>query len=389
MEKKVIKLCQELIKIKSYSGQEKEVAEYLKQFFVSEGFDTVTCDEYGNVVAGFIGKEKGKKILFDGHMDIVPEGDEKDWTYLPFGGEIANGNIYGRGATDMKGPLSSMICGIIDFHNEHKDKFQGELYIACSVHEECFEGVASKAISRAIKPDYVVIGEPSSFHIKIGQKGRAEIAVEVFGKAAHSSNPKKGINAVYKMMEIVREIQKIPATTHEILGESVIELVDIISAPYPSPSIIPDYCKAIFDRRLLVGETREFVLNQIEEAIAIAKEKDPNINATVSYSIGKDKCYTGKDLEAERFFSAWVLEDEMLIDKISKGVEKSNITPQVSQWYFCTNGSHYAGDEKIKTFGIGPSLEHLAHTVDEHISIADLVKGVECYKNIISEMFNK
>ena len=77
------------------------------------------------------------------------------------------------------------------------------------VHEECFEGVAARKISEKVKPDYVVIGEASEMNLKVGQRGRAEIVVETFGVPAHSANPEKGVNAVYKMCEAIQAIREI------------------------------------------------------------------------------------------------------------------------------------------------------------------------------------
>src|SRR5690606_24871004 len=101
------------------------------------------------------------------------------------------------------------------------------------VHEECFEGVAARAISERVKPDYVVIGEASQLNIKIGQRGRGEIIIETFGKPCHSANPEKGINAVYKMAQVIEAIRKLEPTHHDVLGYGILELTDVKSSPYP------------------------------------------------------------------------------------------------------------------------------------------------------------
>ena len=94
--------------------------------------------------------------------------------YPPFAAEIHDGKIYGRGTSDMKGAVSAMTCAAANFAKDTNKDFPGEIYVAGVVHEECFEGVAAREISKVVKPDYVVIGEASTLNLKIGQRGRGE-----------------------------------------------------------------------------------------------------------------------------------------------------------------------------------------------------------------------
>lgn len=159
--------------------------------------------------------------------------------------------------------------------------------MACIVHEECFEGIAARLVSERYKPDYVIIGEASELNLKIGQRGRAEIVVETFGKPAHSANPQAGINAVYKMAQLIDKIRTITPPTHPVLGHGILELTDIKSSPYPGASVVPDYCRATYDRRLLVGETKESVIAPLESALAELVAQDPQFKASVSYAVGR------------------------------------------------------------------------------------------------------
>ncbi|MCI8854743.1 MAG: YgeY family selenium metabolism-linked hydrolase, partial [Lachnospiraceae bacterium] len=266
-EEQVIALCQEMIRQRSYSGQEAGVVEVLSQKMKELGFDDVKVDRYGNIIGCIKGTKPGKKILFDGHIDTVPVTEEKEWEYPPFAAEIHDGKIYGRGTSDMKGAVAAMTCAAACFAKDTKKDFAGEIYVAGVVHEECFEGVAAREISKAVEPDYVVIGEASQLNLKIGQRGRAEIVIETFGKPCHSANPEKGINAVYKMAKVIEAIRTLVPTHHPVLGDGILELTDVKSAPYPGASVVPEYCRATYDRRLLVGETKESVLAPIQELL--------------------------------------------------------------------------------------------------------------------------
>lgn len=386
-EERVIELCRKLIQARSYSGEENEVSDRLTEFFYGKGFDEVIKDSYGNTIGVIRGKRPGKKLLFDGHMDTVPVGKESDWTYPPFGAEIHEGRIYGRGTSDMKGALAAMACAAADFAEDTGKDFDGEIYVAGVVHEECFEGVAARKISQAINPDYVIIGEASELNLKIGQRGRAEIKVETFGVPAHSANPEKGVNAVYKMAKVIEAVRTLEPTEHSVLGKGILELTDIKSSPYPGASVVPEYCSATYDRRLLVGETRESVLTPIKALLEELKKEDPELEARVSYSIGREKCYTGEEIEGERFFPGWLFDREEDYVKAVRGeLEQMGFHPSITQYNFCTNGSHYAGEAGIKTLGMGPSRENLAHTINEYIEIEQLSKVTENYYGIMKAL---
>jgi putative selenium metabolism hydrolase len=384
---KLIALCQSLIKIGTLSGEEKPVADLIKKFYKENNFDEVTTDDYGNVIACIKGKKPGKKLLFDAHMDTVPVSDPSVWTVDPWGGEIKDGKLYGRGSTDMKGALAAMMCATVEFAEETDRDFAGEIYIAGVVHEECFEGVASREISKAVKPDYVVIGEASDLNLKIGQRGRAEIVIETFGKPAHSANPDKGLNAVYKMTKVIDAIRTLTPTEHPVLGKGILELTDIKSSPYPGASVVPEYCRCTYDRRLLVGETKESVLAPMQALLDKLMKEDPALKAKVSYAIGEETCYTGAKIKEERFFPGWLFEkDEDFVQTVYKQLKSDGFNPEITKYNFCTNASHYAGEAGIKTMGMGPSSESLAHVVDEYVELSELEGVFGSFKSIMKAL---
>lgn len=386
-EHQVVSLCQKLIQNKSYSGDESGVVELLSKTMTEFGFDHVKVDRYGNVIGCIKGNRPGKKLLFDGHIDTVPVTDDTQWTFPPFAGVIDDEKIYGRGASDMKGAVAAFVCAASNFAKDTQKDFAGEIYVAGVVHEECFEGIAAREISKFVEPDYVVIGEASQLNLKIGQRGRAEIVVETFGKPCHSANPEKGINAVYKMSQVINEIRTLKPTNHAILGDGILELTDIKSSPYPGASVVPEYCRATYDRRLLVGETKDSVLKPLQELLDCMMSEDPELKVKVSYAIGKELCHTGNEIEGERFFPGWLHDaNESFIQEIKNELEIMGHTPQITQYNFCTNGSHYAGEANIRTIGLGPSQENLAHTVNEYIAVEQLSKVTDCYYGVMKAL---
>ncbi|AZU64476.1 YgeY family selenium metabolism-linked hydrolase [Neobacillus mesonae] len=379
----VIKLCQSLVRLKSYSGEESLVAKEIKSFAEQNGFDEVIVDELGNIMLVMVGNIDGPTVLFDGHIDTVPVTLDR-WTVDPFSGEIKNGKIYGRGTSDMKGAVSAMIAAAVNFAEDTSKAFPGKVVVSCSVHEECFEGVATRRVSEIINPDYVVIGEATNLKLNRGQRGRAEIVIETTGKPAHSSNPEKGNNAVYQMMKLISEIRHLPIIEHDVLGKGILELTDIKSSPYPGASVVPSLCTATFDRRLLVGETKESVLAPIQSLIEKLQTEDSAFKATVSYAFGEERCYTGALISDERFFPGWLFEDdEDFVQRPLTELAAIGLQAKLSHYSFCTNGSHFAGEANIPTIGFGPSLESQAHVDDEYIEIDQLVKATAGYTAIM------
>lgn len=386
-EEQVISLCQKLIQQKSYSGEESGVVGVLSENMKQMGFDVVTVDKYGNIIGCIKGNRPGKKVLFDGHIDTVPVTEEAEWLYPPFAAEIHDGKIYGRGTSDMKGAVAAMTCAASNYAKDTGKDFAGEIYVAGVVHEECFEGVAAREISKNVRPDYVVIGEASQLNLKIGQRGRAEIVIETFGKPCHSANPEKGINAVYKMAKVIGAIRTLVPTYHPVLGDGILELTDIKSAPYPGASVVPEYCRATYDRRLLVGETKESVLEPINGLLEKLMAEDPELKVKASYAVGRERCHTGNEIEGERFFPGWLYDkDDDFVQAVYTKLTEKGFTPEITQYNFCTNGSHYAGEAKIKTFGLGPSRENLAHTLNEYVEIEQLTKVTECYYGVMEAL---
>ena len=137
-DQRLIEFCQQAVRIPSPSGQEREVAQLMKRKMEEYGFDEVLIDRYGSVLGRMRGRRPGKTILLDGHIDNVDVIDADEWTHDPFGGEIDQGRIYGRGTSDMKGSVTAMISAVAHFAEDSGRDFAGEICVSCTVHEECF-----------------------------------------------------------------------------------------------------------------------------------------------------------------------------------------------------------------------------------------------------------
>ncbi|MBS3766978.1 MAG: YgeY family selenium metabolism-linked hydrolase [Candidatus Cloacimonetes bacterium] len=382
----VIRSIQKFIQIPSPSGQEEKTANYLKNLMIKLNYDDVYIDEWGNVI-GIINGKSSETILLEGHMDAVNVDNQTDWKYAPYGAQIKQGRIYGRGSSDMKSALIIMVYAAADFNNN--SIIDKNIVVAGTVQEELFEGVAQANIIDEIKPDLVVIGEASDLNLCIGQRGRAELKITTYGKNAHSSSPEKGINSIKKMIKLLNTVQDIKVPEDSDLGKGILEVVDIKSKPYPAHSVIPNLCLATIDRRLLHDEDKEFVLKPLKNIIKKLKNNDTDFKAKVEIADTKSKTYTGKSFQAEKFFPGWKFNEEnSLIKSIYNNLKSEKPETKLDYYSFCTNGSYSAGKQNILTVGYGPSQEELAHIVDEYIEIEQIEKAYQGYINIIETFLN-
>jgi len=377
----LVALCRQLISIPSVTGQEEKLAQYIKKEMLARGFDQAWIDEVGNVIGVVKGHKKGKKVLFDGHLDTVEVPSPEEWENPPFAGKVVDGKIYGRGASDMKGALAAMIFAVGELAAQ-KEELCGEIYVSGTVHEEIAEGVSLGYVIEKIKPDVVVIGEASQLRINIGQRGRGELVVKTLGKAAHSSNPGVGVNAVYQMTKVIKAIQEMELPVDDLLGPAILELTDIISSPYPGASVVPEKCTATYDRRLLVGDTIEGIVADVEQQLA-KLGKDPQFKAEVSVAVNDYTTYTGFKVKSPRFAPAWKIDkDHPVVLQAKKAMEEAELPFALGAYSFCTNGSSSAGIYGIPTIGFGPGRETEAHIKDEYLELDQLKKSAVGYYHL-------
>ena len=371
-----IDLAQQLVQIPGLSGAEGDVADRVEDAMNALGFRDVFRDELGNVV-GFVGPQAEKTaLLFDAHMDVVPAAGE--WRMDPFGGEIVDGRLYGRGSTDMKGGLAAVICGAAAAAKS--GRLSRQVAVSATVLEETLECVALGAVVESVKPEQVVICEPSNLAIILGQKGRAEILLTVEGIPAHAAFPASGKNPILLAAKALDALEKIELPQDPFIGKAILVATDIISDPYPSISLIPPKVTVRFDRRILPGETEEIILEQIIRTLKSIDDR------AFSVSVTRDsvQAYTGKVIEAPRLFEAWKMERDIpLVKAAEAGVTAAGIEPRFGSWGFCTNGSGTAGKRKIPTIGLGPGVEDDAHIADESISVEEIRKAKIVYEHLV------
>ncbi len=364
-------LLSKLIRIPSVSGEEKSVVEFLEQEFNECGADEVTIDPFGNIIAR-LGSGK-PAIALDAHIDTVDIGMKDQWQTDPFSGIIRDGKVFGRGTSDQKAGMASMMTAL-RILKECCDDFPFTLYFTGSVLEEDCDGLCWQYIIKEdkLKPDLVIITEPTDGKINRGQRGRMEIEIVTKGVSCHGSAPERGDNAIYKLAPIITALEKLNERlkTDEFLGKGTLAISRIRSNA-PSLCAVADMAALYIDRRTTAGETAESVVAEINALPEVRAA-----NATIVIPEYDRRTWNGLSYPTSKIFPAWALpENHDYLDKASGCYESLFDTePVIDKWTFSTNGVATMGMFDIPTFGYGPGMEKMAHAPNEYMNIDDLVK---------------
>lgn len=368
----------ELIRTRSLTGEETAVVEKITAEMRALGFDRVFVDENGSAVGVVEGELPGPTLLLDGHCDTVGV-TPADWQHDPFGAELDGGRIYGRGAADMKGALAAMIHAAA---SADRARMAGRVAVSATVMEEVLEGRALQTVMEEICPDTVVIGEATGFRLNHGGRGRAEVLLESSGRSAHSSSPQAGLCAVHEMIRVILALDAMPVPAHPLVGQGLMVLTDILSDPYPGRSVLPNRCRATYDRRLLPGETAQGVLDEIR-----ARPELEGVRFTAQITAAAEKTPTGLTLEMDKFLPAWLLDaGHPFVQAALRGLRAAGFDPALGAYQFCTNAAYSAGVAGVPTVGFGPCQETDAHTADEFIAVEDLRLAARGYLGIIQSV---
>ncbi len=376
-EADIIQFLRDIVAIPSMDSDIEAVGQRIGEEMRRLGFDDVYVDKYGSIV-GRIG-DGDTILLYDSHIDTVGIGDPSQWQWDPFEGYVdENGVFFARGALDEKGSTPGMVYGMAIARDLGLlDGFT--IYYLGNIEEWC-DGVGCKAFLEweNVRPDFVVIGEPTNMLVYRGHKGRIELEVSCKGRSAHAASNYMGDNAVYKMLPVIDAIDKMDAKlrTHSFLGQGRITVTQISSVS-PSLNAVPDECRIFIDRRVTFGDTRESVLAEIEAVIPADKRAD----FTIHELVWVEPSHTGAVMEYEKYFPAWALEEAHPFvqagQRTRTAVWNDNSAP--GKWDFSTNGNYWAGHMGIPCIGFGPGDERYAHAVNEHVPLRDVVDATKFY----------
>jgi putative selenium metabolism hydrolase len=375
-ERAIVGFLRDLIATKSLSSQEGDVIRRIEREMAACGYDEVRVDAMGNIL-GRIGS--GPRVLaLDAHVDTVDVGNAANWTVDPFEGDERDGIVYGRGACDMKGALASIVYGgrIIKELGLERDC---TVWVVGSVQEEDCDGLCWQYILNedGLRPEAVVIAEPTNLSVYRGHRGRMEIEVHTRGVSCHGSAPERGVNAIYRMAPIVADIERLNdrLSGEPFLGKGTVTIAEIRSTS-PSLCAVADSATIHLDRRLAATDTLESAVAEIRSLPSVAAA-DAEV-VVLDYAVPS---WRGLAYPTKKYYPTWLLaEDHPLLTAGTAAYERLfGERPQVGRWVFSTNGVAVMGMHRIPCIGFGPGNEVFAHMATEQIPVEHLVKAAAWY----------
>ncbi len=376
-EEDLIHLTRELIRIPSHvnhPGREREVGLFLGAYLRERGLE-VKIDEVMdgrvNVIATLKGSGGGKNLLLNGHLDTVPPGE---MDFDPYGGELVEGMIRGRGAVDMKGPIASMVTMLLALKDSGM-KLKGDVIFTGVVGEEEKSEGTEKIVKDGIQADGAIVGEPSSYQYSAGHRGLEWLEIEIEGKAAHGGMPHLGVNAIEKAADFIQRVKeelypKIKERSHPLMGNSVMNFGHINGGI--QPSTVAGKCMIQLDRRYVPGETPQSVIQEYQGIIDQLKKEDESFSAEI-------RRMENNMLTLDHLPLATSLEDPItrsLTRALGTVLEKEPTLSTKRGW---TDASLLFNFGKIPTIVYGPGNISYSHTKNEQVAVQELKEAVEVY----------
>ncbi|MCS7088966.1 MAG: YgeY family selenium metabolism-linked hydrolase [Thermoflexales bacterium] len=375
----IIRFLREICAIPSMDSQIRAVGERVAEEMQRLGFDEVRWDVQGNIL-GRIGNGT-RVIVFDSHLDTVGIGDRSQWAWDPFEGKVENGILFARGACDEKNSTPGMVYGIALARD--LGLLEGwTAYYFGNIEEWC-DGIAPRVFVEhdpKLRPDFVVIGEPTRMQVYRGHKGRVEMQITIKGRSAHAASNWLGDNAIYKALPIIAGVRDLDAAlcVDPFLGKGTITVSDM-KVSTVSINAVPDQVTLFLDRRLTPADTIASALAEVQAVIAQSGVSAADISLSVlKYA---EPSWNGFVLEVDKYYPAWVLDESHSL--VQAALDTTELVfgqrATTGKWDFSTNGTYWAGIAGIPSIGFGPGDERHAHSVLDQVPLEDVVRSTLFY----------
>lgn len=350
-------------------GTEDEVADVAMGILTDLGADIrlVRSEEGRPSVVARIGSGGRPHLAWNGHLDTVPAGDVSTWSSGPFEGAVVDDRLVGRGACDMKGPIASALAAVAGLRRAGLS-LAGTLVMHLVADEELagIHGTRVLRDQRLLDQDAAVVGEPSEMQIALAERGGAWVTAVARGKAAHGSQPDRGINAILTMSRFLLRLSEVlPDRVHPLVGGPTVNVA--LVAGGSAPNVVPDRCEVEIDRRILPGEDDpEEVLAPFRRLVEDLVAERPDTSIEISLKDWTEAAETTGDTAI-----AALVRDAIAAETGSP--------PPFVGFTGITDARFYINDAGIPTVIAGPGSLSLAHTANESIGVDELVAAARAY----------
>lgn len=379
-KERVIHAVQASIQTPSVFGSESEIADYFEALMMNAGFTSVSRRDVQpgrpNVIGQFDTGRPGPHLVLQGHMDTVPVGEHPE----PFSGAIRDGAIWGRGASDMKGPLVTAVMAV-ELAAMAYPELGGIVTVVATVDEESEKRGIFDIVDHGLEADFGICVEPTDLRVAIAQKGCLSARVTTHGVAAHGANPHMGVNAITKMAGVVKALEGAVLPSIEIPGVGKVQgtyNVGVITGGQMF-FIVPDTCSVWIDRRTVPGETQEDALRMLQDFIYSV---DPEADV-----VAERQDWAWERIQKRGIGSCSVPLESPVVQAVIHGIEavsEQDATLHVQNAWCETD--FLVNDLGIPTVNFGPGKMELAHTSTEHIDVDSVVDGVQALAIAIGEV---
>jgi putative selenium metabolism hydrolase len=357
-------LLRRLVRVRSDDSRIGEICDLIAAEARALGLERVWRDGMANLVV-----EAGDgpvTLLYDTHVDTVG-ADPEVWGFDPWEGREEGGVLNALGACDEKGSTPGMLHALAAL-NETGALEGLRLVVFCNAEERA-EGRSGRHLveQAGLRPDYVVVGEPTDLHVYLGHRGRAEYALTFTGAQEHGAHALPERSAILRAALAVEELYGLEHADHPVLGRGSLA-VTRIEAAGGSQNVVPSRCDVYVDRRLTLGEDARA---ELERFRAVARRH-------------------GGEAELPELdglplvFPPWLSDASSALAQAAVEAAQATLGRPVATgvWQFSTNGVYWAGEARIPTVGFGPGDERVAHTPDDRVAFADVRAAAEIYTRL-------
>ncbi|BBL79844.1 succinyl-diaminopimelate desuccinylase [Rubrobacter xylanophilus] len=380
----LVRLARELVRIPSVyrpgdpASGEGGVAAFLAGYLEEAGFE-VRAEEVSpgrpNVWAVWEGPLPGPTLLFEAHTDVVTEGRAEDWEHPPFGAEVEDGRLYGRGACDTKGNLAAAVVAVRAIRDAGIP-FPGRLVLCHPVDEEGMMSGIKHFIRRghAEGVDAAIICEPEENQLCVSQKGALRVEVRVRGRMAHGAMPQSGVNPVTRAARFVVEVEKLEREERARLGED-----PFLGAPSLTPTIlrgpetgdpqlnvVPSSTYVALDVRTVPGQDHGELVGRLENILSRLRSADADFDAGLRVIEERSPTETPPDEPLVRAMAA-------ACRRLTGREPRYNGVPGATDGTFL----HAWADIPVVVTGAG--LREIPHHADEWVDLDELYETCRLY----------
>ena len=370
----MVLFCRRLIQTPSLSGQEDEIAELVFREMEGLGYDEIWIDEVGNVIGKMCGGE-GPSVMLNCHLDHVAPGDEQQWLFPPYSGEIYKDHIWGRGASDTKGALAPQVYALGALRQAGL-QLPGDAYVTGVVQEEV-GGLGMENLLKTCQTDVAILGEATSNRLARGHRGRGEILARIYGRAVHASVPEQGVNPHQVAARFLLKLEDVSLSRHPELGAATLAPT-LYLTDQTSRNVTPGQVDVHLDWRLVPGDEPETLVEELQQILDECLI--PGSRGEVSLMQRSLETYLGHEQAMPVLTKSYLLSQDHPLLRESQAILSETLEREipVGEWRFATDGGHtmHAG---IPTIGFSPCEEHLAHTSEDRVSIALMTESLVGY----------